>query len=51
MILTQYANCHQEQEIQKLVMFLMRNYQGRLNGDKTPVDNAIEIMRRGRNNV
>jgi len=48
MTLSQYANCHQEAEIQKLAMFLMKNYQGQLDGNRTPVDNAIEIMREER---
>jgi len=40
----QLANTHQEQEIQKLTLFLMRNYQGELKGNKTPVDVAIELL-------
>ena len=42
------AKRHQEEEIQKLQLFLMVNYQGRLDGDKTPVENVIEILRRER---
>lgn len=43
--LTQYANTHQESEIQKLNNFLMKNYQGRLNGEKTPIDMAISLLK------
>jgi len=33
-----------EEEMQKLAVFLVKNYQGRLGGGKSPVDCAIEIM-------
>ena len=38
------ANSHQEKEIQKLMMYLMKNYQGHLDETQTPVDNAITIL-------
>ena len=42
--LHQLANIHQEKEIQKLMMYLMKNYQGHLDETQTPVDNAITIL-------
>ena len=44
--LTKYADTHQEEEIQKLQVFLMRHFQGELISDKTPVENAIEIIKK-----
>ena len=43
--LSQYADSHQEKEIQKLQMYLMENHQGVLDEDKSPVENAIEILK------
>lgn len=42
---THLAETHQEKEIQKLMMFLVRNYPGELNGDKSPIDVAIELLK------
>ena len=46
MTLAQIVETHQEEEVQKLQLFLMINFQGQLDGDKTPVNNAIEILRK-----
>lgn len=42
---THLAETHQKKEIQKLMMFLVRNYPGELNGDKSPIDVAIELLK------
>lgn len=48
MSLTECTNCHQEEELQKLQIYLMKNHQGKLAGDKTPVENAINILQEKR---
>lgn len=48
MTLAEMAENYLELEIQKLATFLMKNFPGQLTGDKSPVDLAIEIMERSK---
>jgi len=45
MSLAEIAKTYNEEQIQVLHMFLMRNYQEQLNGELSPVENAIMIMK------
>lgn len=47
MNLTKCFRCRPEKEMQKLQLFLMKNYQGRLDESKEPVENAIRLLKRG----
>lgn len=44
---SQCSYCYQEKEIQRLQMFLMKNFQGQLDGTKGAVENAIRLLKRG----
>ena len=51
MNLKKCSNCYQEEELQKLQLFLMKECQGKLDQDKTPAENAIKIIKEANNEL